>query len=117
MPLRQAFVPTLFTATGKQPLRVLPPWSEMSVPEGFAAPVSYLRDRVPSPPSAYRSYVYGYMAHWRERFSYVLVLNAQATGSEDETSVPGLSLLADRGFARIYKITHRDADPQGGSPP
>ncbi len=34
VPLRHAFVPTLFTAPGKQPLRVLQPWKSISVLEG-----------------------------------------------------------------------------------
>lgn len=101
VPLRHAFVPTLFTAPGKQPLRVLPPWAEISVLEGTPAPVQYLRAFVPSPEV---SYLIGYMAHWRERFDYVLVLNAQTPDADDEASVPGLELLADRGFARIYRV-------------
>lgn len=101
VPLRHAFVPTLFTAPGKQPLRVLPPWAEISVLEGRPAPVQYLRAFVPSPDV---SYMIGYMAHWRERFDYVLVLNAQTPDADDEASVPGLELLADRGFARIYRV-------------
>jgi len=44
------------------------------------------------------------MAYWRERFDYVLVLNAQVPDADDEASVPELELLADRGFARIYRI-------------
>lgn len=101
VPLRHAFVPTLFAAPGKQPLRVLAPWAEISVLEGVPAPVHYLHAFVPSPQM---SYMVGYMAHWRERFDYVLVLNAQAPNADDETSVTGLELLADRGFARIYRI-------------
>ena len=101
VPLRHAFVPTLFTAPGKQPLRVLPPWNEISVLEGVPAPVQYLHDFVPSPRV---SYMVGYLAHWRVRFDYVLVLDAQTPDASDETSVPGLELLADRGFARIYRI-------------
>ena len=38
VPWRSAFVPTLFTARGKQPLRVLAPWNSMSVPEGYPHP-------------------------------------------------------------------------------
>ncbi|MFL5279706.1 MAG: hypothetical protein ACJ8AW_01575 [Rhodopila sp.] len=101
VPLRHAFVPTLFTAPGKQPLRVRQPWAKISVLEGVPAPVRYLRTYVPSPRL---SYMIGYMAYWRERFDYVLVLNAQVPDADDEASVPELELLADRGFARIYRI-------------
>ncbi len=108
VPLRHAFVPTLFTAPGKQPLRVLPPWAEISVLEGMPAPVHYLHAFVPSPQI---SYMIGYMAHWRERFDYMLVLNADVPDEDDEASVPGLELLADHGFARLYRILR---DGSGG---
>jgi hypothetical protein len=42
VPFSHAFVPTLFTAKGKQPLSVLPPWSEIAVPEGNLVPISVL---------------------------------------------------------------------------
>lgn len=101
VPLRHAFIPTLFAAPGKQPLRVLPPWTDVSVMEGMAAPTRYLRAFEPTLHAAYQI---GFMAHWRERFDYVLVINAQEPDDDDEASLPELELLADRGFARIYRI-------------
>ena len=56
VPLRHAFVPTLFTIPGKQPLRVQPPWSEIAVLEGPPATVAYLREFVPTPT---RTYMWG----------------------------------------------------------
>lgn len=103
VPLCYAFVPTLFTAPGKQPLRVLPPWTDIAVFEGNDAPVQFLRFFTPSPQL---TYAFGYVAQWRERFSYILVLNAQAPVVEDESTLPELELLADRGFARLYRIRH-----------
>ena len=114
VPLRQAFVPTLFAALGKQPLRVLPPWAEIAVSEGYAAPVHYLHAFAPPSQSAYTSYIHSYMAHWRERFGYVLVLNAQTPSADDETSLPELELLADRGFARMYRIVRTGEEGGGG---
>ena len=111
MPLRHAFVPTLFTAPGKQPLRVLPPWAEISVLEGVPAPIHYLRTFVPS---IRESFMFGYITHWRERFDYVLVLNAQAPDADDEASVPGLELLADHGFARVYRILRSNENGSDG---
>lgn len=111
VPLRHAFVPTLFTAPGKQPLRVLPPWAEISVLEGVPAPIHYLRTFVPS---IRESFMFGYITHWRERFDYVLVLNAQAPDADDEASVPGLELLADHGFARVYRILRSNENGSDG---
>ena len=101
VPLRHAFVPTLFTAPGKQPLRVLPPWNDVSVLEGMAAPVRFLHRFTPDLRPIYQ---FGFMAHWRERFDYVLVINAQEPDDDDEATLPELELLADRGFARLYRI-------------
>ena len=103
VPLRHVFVPTLFTAPGKQPLRVLPPWTDIAVLEGNVVPVQFLRSFTPSPQL---TYAFGYVTQWRERFDYVLVLNAQVSVVEDESTLPDLELLADRGFARLYRIRY-----------
>lgn len=114
VPLRHAFVPTLFTAPGKQPLRVLPPWTDIAVLEGRPASVAALSN----PPQAPRDvYLIGYVAHWRERFGYMLVLNAQEPDGHDEASLPGLQLLADRGFARLYRIGPEQIAPGSASTP
>jgi hypothetical protein len=105
VPLRHAFVPTLFTAPGKQPLRVLPPWADISVMEGQPVPVAFLSGGVLTVQAAYQV---GYVAHWRERFGYMLVINAQEPDKDDESSLPGLEMLADRGYARLYRITPGD---------
>ena len=81
VPWRNAFVPTLFTARGKQPLRVLAPWNSMSVPEGVPVPIPFLRSFELSPRN---QYFFGFAADWRNRFCYVLVLNADLPGTSDE---------------------------------
>lgn len=42
VPYAHAFVPTIFTAKGKQPLTVLPPKSDIAVPEGNLFSISLL---------------------------------------------------------------------------
>jgi hypothetical protein len=96
VPLRQAFVPTLFSAAGKQPLRVLRPWASISVPEGGLPEPHFLL--IPTHPTINQYFVY--LADWRERFGYILLLNADGT----DMPVPGVALVADRGFARLYRI-------------
>lgn len=95
---RHAFVPTIFTAAGKQPLRVLPPWIDKAVPEGSIPVVDELDS-----PEEWRSY--HYLRDWRRQFDYVLLVNAdmpnRGPGAE---SVPGLRLVSDGGFARLYRI-------------
>ena len=102
VPWRQAFVPTLFTARGKQPLHVLPPWDMIAVAEGMPAPVSFLTWFEPTPGQLYYS---GYVVNWRARFDYVLVLNADMPAAPGQAPVPpDLELVADEGFARLYRI-------------
>jgi len=102
VPRRAAFVPTLFTAPGKQPLRVVPPWDAISVLEGVPAPVHLLRSFVRSPDVLYAA---GYAENWRTRFDYVLLVNADLPDADGELPPqPELELLADEGFARLYRI-------------
>ena len=103
IPWRQAFVPTLFAAPGKQPLRVLPPYKALAVLEGATAPVRLLREYISSPTN---HFFFGYLEHWREQFDYVLVVNADtADDGPDEANIPELQLVSDEGFARLYRIT------------
>jgi hypothetical protein len=110
VPWRRAFVPTLFTAGGKQPLRVLAPWNSMSVPEGVPVPISLLRSFEPSP---WNQYFYGFTTDWRSRFCYVLVVNADLPHTSDEAVLSELQLVADESFARLYRI--RRAGPPADS--
>jgi hypothetical protein len=95
---RQSFVPTVFTAAGKQPLRVLPPWIDIAVPEGGMPRVEQLDD-----PAAVKDF--HYLADWRRRFQYVLLVNGDMAniGTQIE-QVAGLRLITDQGFARLYRI-------------
>ena len=102
---RQAFVPHLFTIAGKQPLRVLPPWDAISVPEGPLAPVDKLGD-----PSTLAG---PYLGRWRECFDYILVVNADMPNADGPLPAsPAIAPVADEGFARLYRIDRSGA----GSP-
>lgn len=100
---RYAFVPTVFTAAGKQPLQVLPPWREIAVAEGGIPTVDDLDD-----PRVVDERGYPYLADWRARFDYVLLVNGDLPNQGLHASeVPGLSLVSDKGFARLYRIDRR----------
>jgi hypothetical protein len=96
---RRAFSPLVFTTLGKQPLRVQPPWDEIAVPNGGRAPTL----RALRQPTAAWLKEAPYIAHWRSRFDYALMLNADL-GASRQPPPPGLTLLADEGFARLYKV-------------
>lgn len=88
------FIPTLFTVPGQHALGVKPPWNRKSV---YSSHVPYL-DEVGKPSKSDP-----YLDHWRRDFDYVLVLDAdlgQRFGQK------GVRLIADTGFARLYRILH-----------
>jgi hypothetical protein len=101
---RDAFMPYLFTAAGKQPLRVKAPWTEISVPEGSPVPVQFL---APGTDRALYVNDWPYVETWQNRFDYLLVLNADmSTPQSAMPQIDALHLVADEGFARLYRIDH-----------
>ena len=99
VPERHAFIPNLFAIPGRHPLRVLPAYADIAVIEGPPAPVGLLR----IDPSRL-GFALRYLRQWRRTFDYMLVLNADALDPEAEDTLPELDLLADEGFARLYRI-------------
>jgi hypothetical protein len=104
VPLRRAFVPNLFSARGLQPLRVLGDWDGVVEHNGGdLASVSALT-RAPLPDEA--SYVPG----WRDRFDYVLVLNADIPDQGGPfRPPPELTLVSSTRFAQLWRV----ARPRG----
>jgi hypothetical protein len=92
---RQAFVPNLFWAAGKQPLRVLPPWDQISFPEDGLLPWDALLepDKIPV-----------HFASWRNRYQYVLLVNADVGKGIELAAFPELKLARDEGFAHLYVV-------------
>lgn len=105
-----AFVPTLFTAIGKQPLEVVGDFRSMTVPEGNLLSVGSLFCE--SMQLFYLSFT-PYLADWRRRFDYVLVVNADLPDRYVGPALPdGLSVVADAGFAVLYAIDKVDTAPR-----
>jgi len=92
---RQAFVPNLFWAAGKQPLRVLPPWDQISFPEDGLLPWDALLEPDKTP---------AHFRDWRQRYDYVLLVNADAGTGIELAAFPELRLARDEGFARLYVV-------------
>lgn len=114
VPWRRAFVPNLFAAPGKQLLRVKNPWRSYTSPEGGAVPVLFLAATEWAPNDLYW---YGFAQHWREHFDYVLVVNADVPNEGGEPHLPELQLIADEGFARLYRNLHaRSGAPAEAAP-
>ena len=98
---RQAFSPLIFTMAGKQPLRVQDAWKDISVPNGGRSPTMAVLRK----PTRGWLQVAPYIKHWRERFDYALMLNADVLEDVNKEPVPdGMTLVDDEGFARLYRI-------------
>jgi hypothetical protein len=96
VPYAGAFVPTLFTTKGKQPLVVAEDVQRLSFTDGGPVPLALLRAIAAHPGHAGRSFV----SDWMRDFDYVCVLGA-ATGEP----LPDALQLIERGdsFA-LYRV-------------
>jgi len=92
---RHAFIPNLIWAAGKQPLCVLPPWDEISFPEDGLWPAQSLVDASQTPK---------HFRTWRDRYDYVLLMNADVGRGADLSGLANLRLERDEGFARLYRV-------------
>ena len=103
VPWRHAFIPTIFSARGKQPLIVLPPWSDISDANG--GPAADVHGLDATPPAGSGSELITYLPFWRTRFDYVLLLGGDTPDKYGAfVPPPNLSLVRDAGFARLYRI-------------
>jgi hypothetical protein len=93
---RGAYWPLLFTAPGKQPVHVLPPYADTAMDEGWL--VSW-RELTVATPRGLRDAPY--LADWRDRFDFVLVTYANRLKNP---VAPGLTLVAGGGFVACYRI-------------
>lgn len=97
---RKTFIPTLFTAAGKQPISVRVPYDSIAVREDILPGVESLAatvdNQIPVPK---------YMKNWKSCFDYVLVLNADMPNEKGPMpTLPELRLITDEGFSRLYQV-------------
>jgi hypothetical protein len=98
-PLRGAFLPGLFAEPGKQPIVVRSAYFDSAVLSGGELIGA---SQLSSPDLDFGD---GWLIRkWRTRFDYALLLNADAESGARDRLAPGLTLIADRGFARLYRI-------------
>jgi hypothetical protein len=96
---RRAFWPLLFTAAAKQPVRVLPPFDVIAVPEGSPPQV---KDLTQLTAKALGSAPY--LSDWQDHFDWVLLLNPGAVSDADRL-LPGRLRLERRDeLAALYRI-------------
>lgn len=80
---------------------MLPPWSDIAVPEGNLFPISLLD--CPDEISAF-SGIAPYLKDWRHRFDFVLLINADAEDRFGGVVPQGVKLAAETPFAKLYAI-------------
>jgi hypothetical protein len=90
---RKAFIPSLFTVPGQQPLAVKPAYRDRAV---YSTGIPFIGDMN----TRSRRQFDPYLENWPQKFDYVLLLNADL-GS---TPLPEARVIADHGFARLYKV-------------
>jgi hypothetical protein len=102
IPLRHAFVPSLFAKLGAQPVYVRSPWDQIAEHEPNIVSIHRL---VGTSPEALVKMHAGYVVHWRDRYDYALMMDADIPDREGRMALPPeLQLVADEGFARLYRI-------------
>ncbi len=102
VPYAKSFVPTLFTAKGKQPIKVKPAWIDSDVPEGNLIPITALAcNNIPlsmylsGPPDP----------EWRKKFDYILVFDADVPENAERFVPGGLTLVRKTHFVELYKVS------------
>jgi len=93
---RQAFWPLLFADPSQQPVIVRPPYDALAQPLGQVAPWERLFDAPPTPADVAQ---YSYLADWRARFDFVLLV-----GPPPAQTPPGLTLVRGAEAVSLYRV-------------
>jgi hypothetical protein len=96
VPRRHAFIASLFALPGQHPIKVLPPYNEMS--SNFFIPDVHVLDGPPSPAVLSDE---PYLLDWNKRFDCVMAIGMDAL-PRPFVPPPRLRLVADEGYARLY---------------
>jgi hypothetical protein len=97
---RRAFWPLLFTARGKQPLVLRPPYDRLDGKQGEPPDYHVLEHSI----SAAELSTSPYLAHWTTDFDYVLLLDAGGAGDLQRYLPDRLRLLTSSDFAALLRI-------------
>jgi hypothetical protein len=98
---RHAFWPLQFSSDNKQLLAVLPPYNEISVSNG---PLPLYQGLALDDIPAADLKNFPYVANWRSRFDYVLVINAGLAGDLRNYLPDRLEFLDQTSFAALFRI-------------
>ena len=104
---RRAFSPLLFSSPTQQPIRVLAPYLELSVPSGYPPDYTLLATTRPTGEDAEK---FPYLRDWPEKFDFVLVvdldgaLDMSGMLSDDGDLSKLLRLVVRADFATLLRV-------------
>ena len=102
---RHAYVPTLFSQPGKQPIHVRPPYTSISDPTGGVLASVHATALWRTNCNSHQSGKKNQRIKCPPRFEYLLVLNADQPDRYGPFVPPSnLYLVSDTGFSRLYRI-------------
>jgi hypothetical protein len=96
---REAFWPLLFSAAGKQPIVVRPPYRRLAMAEGWL--VSWRELAAPTPEGLSMA---PYLAAWRRDFDYVVCLYPDRLADPAALVPGGLQLIRRTSVAALYRV-------------
>jgi hypothetical protein len=101
---RHAFWPLLFADPHQQPLAVRPPYDRIALPLGVPPDYRWLAH---DDPVAAGVRAAPYLAGWRGKFDYVLLMDAGAVGNLAAFLPARLQLLTQSNVAALFRIKRR----------
>jgi hypothetical protein len=91
----------VLAAPGQQPVRVLPPWTELKS-VSLEIPDVHILDATPTPDQLRD---FPFLSNWRDKFDHVIAIGMDRADFQGPfTPPPELSLVADQGYARLCRI-------------
>jgi hypothetical protein len=98
---RHAFWPNIFAEESQQPISITQPYRELEAVR--SPPLNYLDLTVSHVPQAELEH-FPYLADWKEKFDYVLVLNAEGAPNLDHFLPNQLQLVDRQGIAALFRV-------------
>ena len=99
---RHAFWETIFSRDYVQPLRIEPPYRDLSAIDSPPPPYVELTTKQ-IPASELKRFPF--LLDWNQKFDYVLILNAEGASNLQAFVPEHLRLVARRGFAALFRVT------------
>jgi hypothetical protein len=98
---RHAFWPNIFAEESQQPIAIIAPYRELEAVR--SPPLNYLDLTMSRLPDQELEH-FPYLADWREKFDFVLLLNAEGAPNLDHFLPDQLQLVDRQGIAALFKV-------------